>query len=108
MFTIYQLLWLIIYFYMRILVLHKKGYGRLRMNGLVTIGIVCGMAVKILFDFRQASMKQYLDIKNVMVYVLIVLAFPEETGSRRAAFYGAALFVFSGDFWRSRESMWGG
>lgn len=73
MFTIYQLLWLIIYFYMQILVLHKKGYGRLRMNGFGAIGMVCGIAVKILLDFGQASMKQYLDIKNVTVYVLIVL-----------------------------------
>ena len=73
MFTIYQMLWLIIYFYMQTFLLHKKCFSRLRMNGFVVIGIVCGMFVKVLLDFGQASMRQYLDIKSMVVYVLIVL-----------------------------------
>ena len=73
MFTIYQMLWLIIYFYMQTFLLHKKCYSRLRTNGFAAIGIVCGMFVKVMQDFGQASMKQYLDMKSMVVYVLIVL-----------------------------------
>ena len=58
---------------MQTFLLHKKCYGRLRTNGFVVIGIVCGMFVKVLQDFGQASMKQYLDMKSMVVYVLIVL-----------------------------------
>lgn len=58
---------------MQTFLLHKKCYSRLRTNGFAAIGIVCGMFVKVLLDFGQASMRQYLDIKSMVVYVLIVL-----------------------------------
>ena len=57
---------------MQTFLLHKKCYSRLRTNGFAAIGIVCGMFVKVLQDFGQASMKQYLDMKSMVVYVFIL------------------------------------
>ena len=57
---------------MQTFLLHKKCYSRLRTNGFAAIGIVCGMFVKVLQDFGQASMKQYLDMKSMVVYLFFL------------------------------------